>query len=93
MIKAKNYQVVTAQNGKVATIIEAVEGEPVTPYIVYNGSTSAMLYRTRADVVILDALHEQAIKIFKSLREIAVIEVDYTTGLTVRDYLVPIRHI
>ena len=86
---AEDYQMVIADNGQLAFIIAAEKDEPSSPYLVYNGKDSALLYRSLTDILVLDKLHEKAQEALRKNRgQIVIIEADYATGATVRDYQV-----
>ena len=86
---ARDYRMIIADNGQLAFVITAQEGEQSSPYLLYNGKDAALLYRSGTDILVLDKLHERA---QEALREnslpIIIVEADYGTGTTVRDYQV-----
>lgn len=93
MKNAEDYQVIVADDGKIAVIIPACSGTPSYPYILYKkGQTAALLYRTRTDIVVLDKLHEQAMKAFEKAGKVVVVEADYASKTTVYDYEARIMH-
>ncbi len=94
MKNAEDYQVIVADDGKIAVIISACNGLPSShPYILYKKElTAALLYRTSADIIVLDKLHEQAMKIFENADKVVVIEADYASKTAVYDYEARIIH-
>ena len=57
---AKDYQAVISADGRLAFVIPAGKDEPHSPKLIYNGGESALLYRSAADILVLDKLHESA---------------------------------
>lgn len=84
---AKDYQAVISADGRLAFVIPAGENAPGHhPEIFYNGGESALLYRSAADILVLDKLHEEAQKALCRKRSVVIIEADYAGGKTVYDY-------
>ncbi len=90
---AKDYQAVISADGRLAFVVPARESAPGNyPEIVYNGGESALLYRSAADILVLDKLHEAAQKALRSKQSVVIIEADYASGETVYDYEAPVFH-
>lgn len=83
---AKDYQAVISTDGNLAFIIPAGRDEPHSPKLIYNGGESALLYRSAADILVLDKLHEEAQKALCRKRSVVIIEADYVSGEAVYDY-------
>mgnify|MGYP000011082729 FL=1 len=83
---AKDYQAVVSADGRLAFVIPAGKDEPHLPKLIYNGGESALLYRSAADILVLDKLHEEAQKALCRKRSVVIIEADYAGGKTVYDY-------
>ena len=82
---AKDYQAVISADGRLAFVIPAGKDEPHSPKLIYNGGESALLYRSAADILVLDKLHEEAQKALCRKRSVVIIEADYAGGKTVYD--------
>ena len=68
---AKDYQLLVSTDGKLAFIVPARKNPPgEAPEIVYNGGSSALLYRTPGDILVLDNLHEKAREMFLKIMKI-----------------------
>ncbi len=92
MQHAEAYKFIVSLNGKAAILLRPQKGNPLKPYILYDGSDHAFLYRNSQDVLLLDYLNTQIIPVLQNADSIVIIEADWQTNETINDYLVPIKH-
>lgn len=71
---AKDYQAVISADGRLAFVIPAGKDEPHSPKLIYNGGESALLYRSAADILVLDKLHEEAQKALCRKRSVVIMK-------------------
>ncbi len=90
---AKDYQAVISNDGQLAFVISVgITAPGKSPQIVYNGGSSALLYRSNGNVLVLDCLHPQAQQALAQARQAIIIETDRQTGYTVYDYIASIKN-
>lgn len=92
MKHARSYQVMISTDNKVLFLIKPQEGEPLNPYIVYDGSDHAFLYRHPRHVLLLDYLDSKVIPYLRKATEAIVIEADQEKDEVYCDYRVKIKH-
>lgn len=79
-------------DNKVLFLIKPQEGEPLNPYIVYDGGDHAFLYRHPRHVLLLDYLDPKVIPYLQNAAEAIVIEADQEKDEVYCDYRVKIKH-
>ena len=92
MQHAESYKIIVSSADKAAILLRPQKGEPHNPYILYDGSNHAFLYRNKHDVILLDYLNPQITSLFQKLDSIVIIEAQWETNRTINDYIVPIKH-
>ena len=92
MEHARSYQVIISSDNKVVFLIKPQDGEVLRPYIVYDGSDHAFLYRHPRHVLLLDFLDAKIIPYLKNANEAIIIEADQEKDIVYQDYTVKIKH-
>lgn len=97
MVQANNseqegkYDILQNAAGEILIIIKYHQGGPENPRFVYDGGSSALLYRSRESAIMLDNINDKARMPLKSVNELLIIEVEDDD--VAREYKVPVRHI
>ena len=97
MVNANNseqegkYDILQNAAGEILIIIKYHQGGPENPRFVYDGGSSALLYRSRESAIMLDNINEKARMPLKSVSELLIVEIEDDD--VAREYKVPVRHI
>ncbi len=75
--------------GDILLIINARQGGPEEPRFVYDGSSKALLYRSKENAIILTNITESARSPIKAVSQILIVEIENNDVL--REYTVPVR--
>ena len=86
------YDILQNGAGEILIIIK-VSSRAVrkTRALVYDGGSSALLYRSRESAIMLDNINEKARMPLKSVSELLIVEIEDDD--VAREYKVPVRHI
>ncbi len=83
------YEILQNAAGEIMLVIQERKGDPDNPHFVYDGGSTALLYRSRESSVFLGNIITEAHQTLKSAHEIVVAEI---AGDNVsREYMVPVR--
>ncbi len=82
------YEILQNGAGEIMLVIQQRKGEPDNPHFVYDGGSTALLYRSRESSVFLGNINTEAHQPLKSVNEIVVAEVEDSEVL--REYIVPV---
>ena len=85
------YDILQNAAGEILIIINYHPGGPENPRFVYDGGSSALLYRSRESAIMLDNINEKARTPLKSVDELLIVEIEDDD--VAREYKVPVRHI
>ena len=83
------YDILQNAAGEILIIIKYHEGGPENPRLVYDGGSTALLYRSRESAVLLEEINPQARTPLKSVDEVMMVEVENDD--VAREYQVPVR--
>ena len=86
MIHAKEYEIVTTQEGALVFVIKPCGNEPDLPILIYDGGNHATFYRTSDDVMLLDYISSEVQSQLNKSKFILVTELDSDKGQIIRDY-------
>lgn len=82
MVNANNseqegkYDILQNAAGEILIIIKYHQGGPENPRFVYDGGSSALLYRSRESAIMLDNINEKARMPLKSVSELLIVEIE-----------------
>lgn len=91
MLHAKEYEIMTSENGTLFFAIDVYGSEPDKPILIYDGGNHATFYRNSEDVILLDYINKNIQKALKESDYIVVAEIDYESERVVRDYKARIK--
>ncbi|MDD4556657.1 MAG: hypothetical protein PHE89_04960 [Alphaproteobacteria bacterium] len=91
MFHAKEYEIVTTQEGALVFAIKSCGNEPDMPILIYDGGNHATFYRTSDDVMLLDYISSEVQNQLKKSKFILVAEIDYKKDVVIRDYKVRVK--
>lgn len=83
------YDILQNAAGEILIIIKYHEGGPENPRLVYDGGSTALLYRSRESAVLLEEINPKARTPLKSVDEVMMVEVENDD--VAREYQVPVR--
>ena len=83
------YDILQNAAGEILIIIKYHEGGPENPRLVYDGGSTALLYRSRESAVLLEEINPKARTPLKSVDEVIMVEVENDD--VAREYQVPVR--
>lgn len=84
-----NFNILKNSEGNLMFLVHARMGGVEGSSVVYDGRQTALLYRTKKDVVALDFIHPAVRADLKKKKEVLVVEVD--GGSIVREYMAPVK--
>ena len=84
-----SYSIYQNEKGEILIMLNHRRGGPEKPRCVYDGSSRALLYRSRESAVFLDNINEEARIPLKAVDEVLVAELDGDE--VAREYDVPVR--
>lgn len=83
------YSILQNDQGEIMLMMDARQGEPKNPRFIYDGSTTALLYRSSDSSVAFRHISEKAIQPLKEASRILIVEI---VGDDVeREYYAPVR--
>jgi len=85
------YDILQNTAGEILIIIKYHESDPDNPRIVYDGTETALLYRSRESAMLLEQINKKAREPLMGVDEVLVVEVKDDD--VAREYKVPIRKI
>lgn len=88
---AGRYDILQNAAGDLLIIIKYHEGDPENPRIVFDGTDSALLYRSKQSAIFLDGINQNAGKALMNVEDVLVVEVKDDD--VAREYKVPLRKI
>ncbi len=83
------YDILQNEQGEILIIINARAGGPENPRFVYDGSETALLYRSKSSAVIFQNIAADARMPLKSVSSMLIVEVEDED--VAREYTVPVR--
>ena len=83
------YDILQNAAGEILIIIKYHEGGPENPRLVYDGGSTALLYRSRESAVLLEEINPKARTPLMSVDEVIMVEVENDD--VAREYQVPVR--
>lgn len=88
-----DYEVIITHEGVLVFLIKHRLGEPVRPFILYDDSKHATLYRKENETILLDYLDDRVAKILATSSKAVVFELSDETEDIELDYEVCVKHI
>lgn len=88
-----DYEVIITHEGVLVFLIKHRLGEPVRPFILYDGSRHATLYRQEDETILLDYLDDKVAEILAGSSKAVVFELSDETEDVALDYEVSVKHI
>ena len=85
------YDILQNAAGEILIIIKYHEGDPDNPRIVYDGTETALLYRSKESAVLLDHINLKAREQLMKVENVLIVEVKDDD--VAREYKVPMRKI
>ena len=83
------YDILQNDEGENLIIINAFAGGPENPRFIYDGSETALLYRTKEKAVVFNAIPKEARMPLKAVTSMLIVEVENED--VAREYTVPVR--
>lgn len=93
MQQEEQYKVIITNEGILVFMIKSRPSEPVRPFLLYDGSEHATLYRSENETIALDWLDERLPPILQNAQKVLVFELDDEIEDLLRTYEVPVKHI
>ena len=84
-----NFNILKNGEGNLMLLVHARMGGVSDSTVVYDGGQTALLHRTKDDVVALDFIHPAVRADLKKKKEVLIVEVD--GGSIVREYMASVR--
>jgi len=89
MEQENRFDILQNEEGEILIIINAYAGGPENPRFVYDGGTTALLYRTKDSAVVFGDIPESAHVALKAVSTMLIVEVEGED--VAREYTVPVR--
>ena len=83
------FDILQNEEGEILIIINSFAGGPENPRFVYDGGETALLYRTKENTVVFNAIPLDARLPLKSVTSMLSVEVENED--VAREYTVPVR--
>lgn len=83
------YTIFQNAKGEIMIMMDSHDGGPENPRLIYDGSDTALFYRSQESSIVLRDIDEGAHLPLKSVTEVLLIEVE--NGDVDREYIVPLR--
>ena len=83
------YDILQNEEGEILIIINSRVGGPENPRFVYDGGSTALLYRNKDNSVIFQDVAKEARLPLKSVSSMLIVEVENED--VAREYVVPVR--
>jgi len=93
MQQKEHYKVIITNEGILVFMIKSRPSEPVRPFLLYDGSEHATLYRSENESVALDWLDERLPPILEEAEKVLIFELDDEIEDLLRSYEAPVKHI
>ena len=93
MEQERDYKVIITNEGILVFMIKSRKGEPVKPFVLYDGSKHATLYRTESETIAFDYLDDKLPPILDKADKVLVFELDDEIEDLLRTYEAPVKHI
>ncbi len=87
----ERYDIMQNDKGQLLIILDYYESTPYMPRLLYDGSTSAILYRNREHAIVLNDIAFEAQQALTEGKEILIVEIGDDDET--RKYKAVIRHI
>ena len=84
------YDILQNGKGEILIMIDAYEGEPTKPRLIYDNGDTLLLYRSRESAVLLNNIKEKARPFISAAKSVLVVEFDENDD-SVREYQVPMH--
>jgi len=88
-----DYKVIITNEGILVFMIKSREGEPLKPFVLYDGGKHATLYRTENQTIAFDYLDDRLPPILNKSDKVLIFELDDEIEDLKRSYEAPVRHI
>ena len=88
-----DYEVILTHEGVPVFLIKHRKSNPVKPFILYDGSKHATLYRQVNETILLDYLDDKVVELLSKSSKAVVFELSDELEDVAIDYEVPIKHI
>ncbi len=88
-----DYEVIITHEHELVFLIKARYEAPSKPFILYDGSNHATLYRQEHETILLDYLNEKVIPILSEAQKVVIFELSDEIEDVARDYEAPVKHI
>ena len=89
MEREVNFNILKNGEGDLMLLVHVRMGGVEGSHVVYDGGQTALLHRTKEDIVALDFIHPTVRTDLKKKKEVLVVEVN--EGTIVREYLAPVQ--
>lgn len=83
------FDILQNEEGEILIIIDSFPGGPENPRFVYDGGTTALLYRTKENTVVFKDIPADAHNALKAVSSMLIVEVEKDD--VAREYTVPVR--
>ncbi|MBQ8671948.1 MAG: hypothetical protein IJ525_05460 [Alphaproteobacteria bacterium] len=87
--KKGRYTILQNAKGEIMIMMDSRAGGPENPRFIYDGSSTALLYRSQGSTVAFRDIDEEARAPLKAVNEVLVVEIENDD--VEREYLVPTR--
>ena len=89
LAEESRFDILQNEEGEILIIINSFAGGPENPRFVYDGGETALLYRTKDNTVVFNAIPKDARLPLKSVKSMLIVEVENED--VAREYTVPVR--
>ena len=89
MEREVNFNILKNGEGNLMLLVHARMGGVSDSKVVYDGGQTALLYRTKEDVVALDFIHPAVRSDLKKKKDVLIVEVN--GGAIVREYMASVQ--
>lgn len=93
MQQALDYKVIITNEGILVFLIASRDGEPIKPFLLYDGSRHATLYRTENETIALDYIAPEVVPILNDAEKVLVFEMDDEIEDVLFSYEAPVKRI
>ena len=88
-----DYKVIITNEGILVFLIKSRQTEPFKPFLLYDGSKHATLYRSEDETIALDYLDDRLPPILDKQDKVLIMELDDELEDVLRSYEAPVKHI
>lgn len=89
MEREVNFNILKNGEGNLMILVHARMGGVADTKVVYDGGQTALLHRTKDEIVALDFIHPAIRADLKKKKEVLIVEVN--GGAVVREYMTPVQ--